>query len=78
MECSVFYYSSKVQSSKFFIPIKGPEGHTDNTATYTVIIKTHTCSIEQLITCKLCMVTFSAKIKVRMIGSFVDNKTTYL
>lgn len=34
-----------VQSSKFFIPIKGPEGHTDNTATYTFIIKTH--SIEQ-------------------------------
>ena len=32
-------------SSKFFIPIKGPEGHTDNTATYTFIIKTH--SIEQ-------------------------------
>jgi len=33
--------------SKFFIPIKGPEGHTDNTATYTCtfIIKTH--SIEQ-------------------------------
>ena len=34
-----------VQSSKFFIPIKGPEGYTDNTATYTFIIKTH--SIEQ-------------------------------
>jgi hypothetical protein len=32
-------------SSKFFIPIKGPEGHTDNTVTYTFIIKTH--SIEQ-------------------------------
>ena len=35
----------KVQSSKFFIPIKGPEGQTDSTATYTFIIKTH--SIEQ-------------------------------
>jgi hypothetical protein len=34
-----------IYSSKFFIPIKGPEGHTDNTATYTFIIKTH--SIEQ-------------------------------
>ena len=32
-------------SSKFFIPIKGPEGHSNNTATYTFIIKTH--SIEQ-------------------------------
>jgi hypothetical protein len=36
---------SLVQSLKFFIPIKGPEGDTDNTATYTFIIKTH--SIEQ-------------------------------
>jgi hypothetical protein len=34
-----------IQSSKFFIPIKGPEEHTDNTAAYTFIIKTH--SIEQ-------------------------------
>jgi hypothetical protein len=33
---------SLVQSSKFFILIKGPEGHADNTATHTLIIKTHT------------------------------------
>ena len=32
-------YCIEVQSSLF--PIKGPEGHTDNTATYTFIIKTH-------------------------------------
>ena len=38
-------YLYLVQSSKFFIPIKGPEGQTDSTATYTFIIKTH--SIEQ-------------------------------
>ena len=38
-------YLSLVQSAKFFIPIKGPEGQTDSTATYTFIIKTH--SIEQ-------------------------------
>ena len=35
----------QVQSSTFFISIKGPEGDTDNTATYIFIIKTH--SIEQ-------------------------------
>ena len=36
-----------VQSSKFFIPIKGPEEHTDNTCTvtYTFIIKTQDCGI---------------------------------
>ena len=32
-----------IQSSKFFIPIKGlGEEHTDNTATHTLIINTHT------------------------------------
>ena len=50
-------------SSKFFIPIKGPEGHTDNAATHTLIIKTH--SIEQFnqneITLQNCGIIMSPK-----------------
>ena len=39
--CDTEHIGLFVQSSKFFIPIKSPEGHTDNTATYTFIFKTH-------------------------------------
>ena len=57
------------KSSKFVIPINGPEGHTtDNTATYAFIIKTHIVNSEIIAFVYYCDLRIFAQIAIFVIA----------